>query len=164
VLGRDREVLEFFCSELPKQRDIAFPASQLPRPEDFWPAVCMGVESSDGSPVAAVVFSNYRAEYQSIDISCMSRSSTWLTKSLVSAILNYPFSQLGCHRVQAITPRRATSARRFLKKLRFTEEGVARAGFGIGQDAVLYSMLRPEWASHPLNEGVDGQAQTAHAA
>ena len=59
-------------------------------------------------------------------------------------IYDYPFDQLGCGRLTAVTPRRARAARRFLDAFGFKREGLVRQGFG-DDDAVISGLLKREW-------------------
>ena len=122
-------------------------AHQIPHVDavrGFGPCVAIGVVDRFDMPVAGVVFHNYQSQYNTIDISTASVSPKWLTKSLIRGIMAYPFDQLGVGRVTAVTPRKATSSRRFLEHFGFTLEGVVRRGFGT-DDAVVYGLLDNEW-------------------
>src|SRR5579859_6057482 len=98
--------------------------------QGFGPCVAFGVMSDEGKPLGGVVFNNWQPAYRSIDISGASATPRWLTRPVVRQILSYPFLQLDCLRITAITPRKATKARQFLPKLGFKLEGVHRHAFG----------------------------------
>ena len=101
-------------------------------------------EAEDGAPLGGVVFSNWQPACRSIEVSFASASPRWLTRRLIGAILSYPFVQLDCQRITALTPRRARSARRFIDAFGFKREGLIRQGFG-DDDAVVSGMLKREW-------------------
>lgn len=126
----------------------AFVAAQIPWVEDFGPCAALGVEANDGTPVGGVVFFNYNPHYSSIEIAGAALRRKWLTLKLINEIMAYPFDQLKVGRITALTPRKATSARRFLEQFGFKREGLARRGFGT-DDAVLYGLLASEWRASP---------------
>ncbi len=134
VLGRDAWVGGWVARLIPHVADA----------EAFGPYTAIGVESEAGEPLGGVVFSGYQPAYRSIEISCAATTPRWLTRPLVAAIMAYPFDQLGCQRVTAVTPRRNTPSRRFLEAFGFKREGLVRKGFG-DDDAVVCGMLEREW-------------------
>jgi RimJ/RimL family protein N-acetyltransferase len=81
----------------------------------------------------------------------------WADPAAIGTILRYPFTTAGCVRVTAVTPRRATSSRRFLEGLGFKREGSVRLGFG-DDNAILYGLLESEWRAGRF--GPDGGALT----
>jgi RimJ/RimL family protein N-acetyltransferase len=120
----------------------------------FGPCRAVGVASEDGRPAAGVVFSSWHPRFASIEIAAASETPRWLTRALIAQIMGYPFDQLRCQRVMAVTPRRAAAARRFLETFGFKREGIARRGFGAFGDAVVFGMLRREWVrSRWVGEG-----------
>jgi RimJ/RimL family protein N-acetyltransferase len=134
VLGRDAEVAAWVAARIP----------QMQGPEDFGPCAAIGVESEAGRPLGGVVFSNYLPRYGAIEASFASEHPRWLTRALIRQIMSYPFSQLSCRRITAVTPARATAAQRFLQAFGFRREGLVREGFG-ADDAVISGLLRREW-------------------
>jgi RimJ/RimL family protein N-acetyltransferase len=65
------------------------------------------------------------------------------------AVLAYAFGRLGLHRVCADTDPRNVRSIRALERLGFLREGVLREHYlvqGEPQDAVVYGLLRSEWA------------------
>jgi RimJ/RimL family protein N-acetyltransferase len=112
--------------------------------EAFGPCAAIGVEAEDGRPLGGVVFSNWQPACRSIEASFAADGPRWLTRRLIGQILSYPFGQLDCQRITALTPRRATAARRFLEAFGFRREGLVRKGFG-DDDAVVSGLLRREW-------------------
>lgn len=64
------------------------------------------------------------------------------------ALLEFGFSELGLHRIEADADPRNTRSIRSLERLGFTREGYLREHYfhdGEIQDAVLYGLLRREW-------------------
>ena len=113
---------------------------------DFGPCAAIGVAGADGRPLGGVVFSNWQPRFANIEVSFASESPRWLTRNLIRAILAYPFDQLACARLTAITPKKARPARAFLDHFGFKREGVIRKGFG-ADDAIVSGLLRREWAA-----------------
>lgn len=118
--------------------------------EPFGPSVAFGVVNRDGDLCGGVVFHNYLQDMKCIEVSCAATKDNWLTPSLARTILRYPFTQLGCQRVTAVTPRRGTRVRRFLEGLGFVREGSVRRGF-LTDNAIIYGLLSEEWAAHRIN-------------
>lgn len=124
----------------------------------FTSSTGFGVLNAKDELVAAIIFSHYDPDCRSIDVSFVADTPKCLTRSMIKAIFDYPFGQLGLQRVQAVTPRDARTARRFLEKFGFKREGLARKGFGEYGDAVLYGLLDKEWRASRFCVGaLDGQ-------
>jgi len=117
----------------------------------FGPGAAIGVVDRHDQLVGGVVYHNYDRYNRSVELSCASSTSRWLTREMVGGLLRYPFTQLECQRCTAVTPRRATSARRFLEGLGFKREGSVRRGFG-DDNAIIYGLLAEEWAQNPLSQ------------
>jgi RimJ/RimL family protein N-acetyltransferase len=117
-------------------------AQRLKNVRDFRDYKAIGV--TDGREVlAAVVYHDYRPAYKSIEISMAANNPRWALRSVISALLSYPFVQLQCERITLTIPKKNRRARRFVKGIGFVEEGCARKGFG-RDDAMIYGMLRRE--------------------
>ncbi len=123
---------------------VAARIPQMAGAADFGPATAIGVVSEDGDALGGVVFHNYQPRFRNIEVSFASETPRWLTRNLIRQILAYPFDQLACQRLTAITPKKARAARAFLDHFGFKREGVVRRGFG-ADDAVISGMLRREW-------------------
>lgn len=110
----------------------------------FGQCATIGVVSNDGQPVGCVVFTMHMPETRNIQISFASDRRNWLTRRLMTAILRYPFRQLGVQRLTALVPPSATNATQFLIKMGWRREGCIRLGFG-NEDAVVWGLLESEW-------------------
>lgn len=140
---------------------------------DFGPCKAIGVETDRGELVGGVVYHNFMPSVGNIELSFASARRNWLTRPLICGLLSYPFDQLQCQRVTGVTPRRATSARRFLDQFGFKREGCVRRGFGTDH-AIISGLLREEWQASKWArprpkalkpQGVeDGQAENRSAA
>lgn len=109
--------------------------------EDFGRSVAIGVLRGDDL-VAGAVFNNWR--HPNIEITFASTTPRWCARGIMSGIFAYPFNQVGCTRLTAVTESKNQLARAFLCRLGFQQEGVMRRGFRTGDDAVIYGMLREE--------------------
>ena len=152
LFGEDKGVAHWVAERIPHAR-VRIP--YFPPGEVFGPAAAIGVARGD-ELVAGVVFHNYDPFVRSIEVSCAAASPRWANRRVFSDLLRYPFSQLDCRRITAVTPRRAppgaTSPRKFLEGLGFVREGSIRFGFG-DQNAIVYGLLAEDWAAHPLCRG-----------
>lgn len=124
LLGADREVSEWVRSRLGI--------------DDFGPCVTMGFVHKDCF-IAGAVFNNWR--HPGIELSFAADSPRWATKGNITALLSYPFVQLGCARLTAYTRAANERARTVLVGLGFEQEGYHPHGFP-DDDAVSYGLLR----------------------
>jgi len=116
-------------------------SDRIPHVSEFSNMMTIGVQSENGQPLGAVVYHEYRDN--DIQMSCAADDKHWLSKKALEAIFRYPFSQLGCIRVTALTPSKNVHTRQFLERVGFTQEGIMRKGF-CDDDCVVYGMLRDE--------------------
>lgn len=100
--------------------------------------VAIGV-ARDGKIVAVAVFYDYRLT--SIEVTFVTTTPRWASRENIRGILRYPFIQLGCKRVTAITEESNSSARGFLERLGFRQEGIHPDGFETG-NGISYGLLR----------------------
>lgn len=142
---------------------VAARIAHMSRAADFGDFAACGVLGTDGALIGGVVFNGYRPTYGSIEVSFAAERRNWLTRPVITAILRYPFDQLGVQRLTAVTPRKAASARRFLERFGFRREGLVRQGFG-SDDAVISGLLRSEWDRSRFNGRVRDQARPQSAA
>lgn len=104
------------------------------------PPVAIGV-ARKGEIVAVAVYHDYRPP--SIEVTFVTTTPRWASPSNIKAILHYPFCQLGCKRVTAITPETNVCARAFLERLGFKQEGVHPDVYdGNNEDGISYGLLR----------------------
>jgi RimJ/RimL family protein N-acetyltransferase len=101
--------------------------------------------------IGGVVFNQYQPQYRNIEVSFAASRSNWLTPSLVTGILRYPFQQLGAARITSLTPKRLRPARQFLSKFGFKHEGTIRRGYG-DDDCIISGLLESEWRVHRFNK------------
>lgn len=138
VFGQDAEV-------------AAWAADRIPHMQSFGPCVAIGFTDARGEPAGAVVYHNHLPTYGNIEVSFVVSNPKCLGRHLLSALLRYPFTQLGVQRVTAITPAcERTSVWRFLTTFGFQREGRVRRGLGTG-DAIIWGLLASEWETHRFN-------------
>lgn len=118
-------------------REIAHWAGARIGIDDFGPCVSIGV-IHHGEIVAAAVYNQYR--HPNIQVTFVTSSPRWASPGAIRAILKYPFVQLGCKRITAITEATNQPARAFLCRLGFKEEGFHPDSLPSG-DSVTYGLL-----------------------
>ena len=109
--------------------------------EDFGPYTAIGVIDGEWL-IAGVVYNNYREA--NIEMTIASISPRWCASRILRGLFWYPFGQIGCHRVTAVTEHTNQPVREFIRRLGFIEEGVMRRSYLNGNDAVIHGMLREE--------------------
>jgi hypothetical protein len=102
--------------------------------------VAVGVEEG-GLLIAGWVFDNYHGH--TITASMASTTPRWASRRTLKALFSYPFVQLPCTRMTALTGESMTNVRDFLLRLGFLQEGLVRRGFA-DDNCVIYGMLREE--------------------
>lgn len=105
--------------------------------KSFGPCQAIGVRHKD-QIVAVAVFNQYL--HPNIEITFVTSSPRWASPTTVRAILSYPFKQLGCKRITAITEAANQPARAFLCRLGFAQEGEHPDALTTGM-AVSYGLL-----------------------
>lgn len=108
--------------------------------EMIGPYACIGV-ARQGQIVAVALYNNFRLP--NIEVTFVTTTPRWASRSTIGAILRYPFIQLGCSRVTAITEATNQPARAFLCRLGFKQEGCHPDYFPSGE-AISYGMVRSD--------------------
>lgn len=122
----------------------AWVAARIPHVGDaarFGPCAAIGFVRGHAL-CAGAVFTNYRGH--DIELSFAAADPRWARRGSLRAVFHYPFRQLGCARVTAVTGRANARARRLTAGLGFTLEGVIRRGLDGRDDALVFGMLREE--------------------
>lgn len=104
----------------------------------------------DGRTAAALVFSDYRPHWGTIEFSAIWRPDfplqfTALGTQIVAIVGRYAFEQLSLNRVWARTSSKNARARALLKHIGFTPEGTHADFYGVGLHAETHRMLKREW-------------------
>lgn len=110
--------------------------------DDFSPFCgALGIIDDHGI-IAGVVFNNYR--HPNIEATIASTTPRWCTSRVLRGIFSYPFWQLKCSRVTAVTSVKNQPTQAFLCRIGFQQEGVMRRAFRNDEDAVIFGMLAEE--------------------
>lgn len=125
-----------------RDRELSLWAGDRIGIKDFGPCAAIGV-AHRGSIVAAAIYNNYRPP--NIEVTFVTSSPRWASPGAIRAILAYPFKQLGCKRITAVTEASNQPARAFLCRLGFRQEGIHPDALPTG-DAVTYGLLRKDAA------------------
>ncbi len=128
IFGADRQVADFVENQL--GQDVSFS-------KDF---SAIGVGNEQGL-VAGVVYNNF--EGRDIQSSIASTSPNWASRGVLYAIFAYPFLQLKCARLSALTRSQNVKSNIFLRKAGFRQEGLLRNWYE-DDDAIVYGMLKNE--------------------
>jgi RimJ/RimL family protein N-acetyltransferase len=105
----------------------------------------IGALDSGGNLIGGVVYSEHRLfDGGGSIVICAAGEIGWLSRANLKVFMGYPFSQLGCHRMQTLVAKSNKRARSAVERLGFKNEGLVRSGLGVGRDAILYSLLRHE--------------------
>jgi RimJ/RimL family protein N-acetyltransferase len=111
-----------------------------------------GVEATDGQLVGTCTLARLDPANRRAELGFVLGRAFWgrgyMTAAL-PAVIDFAFGRLGLHRVFADTDPRNAPAIRALERLGFVREGVLREHYlvqGEPQDAVVYGLLRSEWA------------------
>lgn len=126
---------------------------------DFGPCAAIGVAHRN-EIVAAAIYHAYR--HPNIEVTFVTSSPRWASPGAVRAILRYPFVQLGCRRVTAITEAMNQPARAFLCRLGFQQEGYHPDALPSG-DAVTYGLLAHAAARWIAEERSNGKVDPTAA-
>jgi RimJ/RimL family protein N-acetyltransferase len=113
---------------------------RLERVHDWGPCQAIGVARGD-ELITGIVYNNLI--WPSIEASIASTDPGWCSRRNLAAIFAYPFRQLGCRRLGALTEATNQPVRAFLCRLGFREEGLCRQALPSG-DAVIYGMTPEE--------------------
>lgn len=89
-----------------------------------------------------VVVSNFREH--DCELSCAAETPVAWKDSILRAVFDYVFNQLGCVRCTAITKKGNKRARAFLEGMGFQLEGNVRLGYDGVKDALIYGLLASE--------------------
>ncbi len=163
LYGQKEFVAHWVASRIPLMENVV---ATNPPGEAFGNCNAIGVINDAGVCVGGVVYHNWQQFFRTIDLSFAADDPRWLTPTIIRALLSYPFDDLGCQRVTALTPKRNRRARRFLDRFGFKREGCVARGFD-SDDAIISGLLVEDWRAHRLNRGSvvsGGESQAARAA
>jgi RimJ/RimL family protein N-acetyltransferase len=130
LLGADEMVAAMVKSRIPHMKD-----------QEWGPCTAFGVVQSD-KLVGGVVYHCFRKF--DICFGAAFDTHTWAKPATLRALFDYPFNQLGCVRVTAITGRKNKPARKMLEHVGFKLEGVARRALDGINDGYVYGLLKED--------------------
>lgn len=122
------------------------------------PYKCIGVMRGD-KLVAAVLYNNF--QLPNIQMTIASVSPRWASRQVIGRLFAYPFHELRCRRVSAVTKAMNQPARAFLSRLGFVPEGFHPQLFE-DDDGVSYGLLKND--ARKWIEDFDGQGPKPTAA
>lgn len=135
LVDRDYEVAKWVALQIDPTIVIA--------PDSFNRAI--GVLGDLGQLVGGIVYTNYFKT----DIEVwMAGYGRWVTPFNFRVAFRYPFYQLGCQRVTALTKRKNKKVKDLLVRMHFSYEGIKRKFYPDGQDAAMYGLLKEEYEQH----------------
>lgn len=143
VFGHDLKVAEWVAKQI--------------KLHHYDPCTAIGIERK-GTIIGGCIYNNFRTDTYgnplSIEMSFATIDKRWATRGIIASLFAYPFSQLCLKRVQLTIAKRNKGVRRFVERLGFKLEGIARKAYCDGSDSAIYSMLRHEckWIGEPLGQ------------
>ena len=104
------------------------------------PYTSFGLIGADGLLAGAMIFNSFNEGNAEVSI----YAPRAVSRGVLRAAARYLFETAGCNRVTARTRASALRVRRFIEKVGFQKEGVLRAYYADGEDAILYGLLESE--------------------
>lgn len=132
--GHDADVAAFVANLSPIERPVWEPGFRA-----------FGVIRDDGALVAGVVFSGWRKEFGTVELSAVSLSRYAFRPPIVVALGEHAFGKLGAFKVWSRTSIDNKAARATLKHIGFVEEGVEAHWYGKGRHAARLRLIKPDW-------------------
>ncbi len=132
--GHDADVAAFVARFSPIEKPVWEPGYRA-----------FGVIRDDGALVAGVVFSAWRPDFATVELSAVSLSRYAFRPGILVALGDYAFRKLDCFRVWSRTSIDNKPARSFLKGVGFIEEGIEGHWYGRGRHAARLRLIRPDW-------------------
>lgn len=106
--------------------------------------------------IGGALYNNYHTDNYGrglfIEMSFATLDKRWASRGRIAALLAYPFFQLRVGRVQLTIAKRDKSTRRFVERLGFKLEGIARKAHHNRTDSAVYSLLQHEWMVSPYGK------------
>ncbi len=102
---------------------------------------CFGYEI-DGELVAGAIFDNYRRH--SIAIHIAGEGRYWMTREGIHVCFDYPFRQLGVHKLIAFIDEVNEKSRHIAKRIGFTLEARIEGAAKSGGDLLIFTMTQEQ--------------------
>lgn len=104
------------------------------------PYTAIGVIGGNGLLTGAMIFNGLNEG--NVEVSIYAPKA--VSRGVLRVASSYIFQTLGCNRVTARTRASSLRVRRFIERVGFQQEGVLRAYYSDGEDAILYGLLKHE--------------------
>lgn len=104
------------------------------------PFTSFGVIGANGHLTGAMIFNGLNEG--NVEVSLFAPRA--ITRGVLRVAASYIFGTLGCNRVTARTRASNLRACRFIEKVGFQREGVLRAYYQDGEDAILYGLTKSD--------------------
>lgn len=131
IFGNDELIAQWVASHL----------KGFENKKDFGQFTAIGVKNND-EIIAGAVYSNYR-DFD-IEFTIASISPKWCQKGTLSALLYYPFIQLGCVRMTSTIAFDDKRTLRLAKGIGFEIEGLLKKGFDGKKDALILGIMKEQ--------------------
>lgn len=115
-------------------------------------AIYVGI-ARNGILLGGVSWYNFDDYSRSIHVGIAAVSPVWATRQTIGAILDYPFRQLDCQRVTALTAKGNHRSIKLLKGLGFRFEGEHRKGWDGVRPSLTFGLLREDAKKWGIHEG-----------
>ncbi len=106
----------------------------------------LGALDSQGNLIGGFIYCEHRPCPGGGSIAIIASGERgWLSRGNLKVFLgDYPFKQLGCHRISAMVAKSNKKARHVIERLGFRNEGTIRGAFAPGKDGIFYGLLKEE--------------------
>lgn len=108
------------------------------------PCTAIGVKSN-GRLIAGVTYYDYYPEHRTMQLGIASISPMWARRDTITALLSYPFMQLDVFKCWILVSAGNEKCLKAVNHIGFNEEGVLKHQFGVYNDGVFLSMLKPDY-------------------
>ncbi len=124
----------------------AWVAERIPhvRGGSFGLCAAIGVVSGDRL-LAGVVFHEFKAEYENMQISMAAESPMWARRDIVAGLLHYAFQQNPIFSLYTLTPPENEAALKVNEHIGLKRKTIIPHGFGKKQHTVFCQMTKPEY-------------------
>lgn len=131
MFGHDARVAEWVAQRIPHVREFG---------------ECAAIGVLGGSRLlAGVVFHLYDPSAQNIQISMAAESPMWARRETITALLRYPFRQLGCWMIYTLIPPENVQAIRVNEHIGLKRKTILPHTFGRKRHAVVCQMVESEF-------------------
>ena len=121
-------------------------AEKCPNVTDFGANTSIGWTDNAGNLKAGFVFSEYRPDCETVQLSMAATSPMWARKETIKEVLRYPFEQLKVYKVFTSTLPDNLKALKVNSRIGFKREAVLAHHFGRKKHCVIMRLLLPDYA------------------